>query len=198
MAYCNECGAYIPDGHSKCLACGYDAAEAARKAAEEAKQPQAYEYKYEEPRKVDTDFLKEQLEKQRKRQQENSRKWAETEKAQREHAKNRNYSSATRSTDAKKYEIPTNFSIEKILSALSYFGMLFILPYIFCDKDDFAKFHAKQGMILFIASIVADIAASIFGLGWIVGIAKLYFIYKGVSNVLNGRKLELPYIGNLL
>ena len=28
MAYCNECGAYIPDGRTKCLACGYDAAEA--------------------------------------------------------------------------------------------------------------------------------------------------------------------------
>ena len=197
MAYCNECGAYIPDGHNKCLACGYDAAEAARKATEEAKQAQAYEYKYEEPRKLDTDFLKDQLEKQRKRQQENSRKWAETEKAQRERAKNRNYSSAARSTDAKKHEIPTNFSIEKILSALSYFGMLFILPYIFCDNDDFAKFHAKQGMILFVAGIIAKIIASILGLEWIVSIAKIYFIYKGVSNVLNGRKLELPYIGNL-
>ena len=24
MAYCNKCGAYIPDGQSVCLACGYD------------------------------------------------------------------------------------------------------------------------------------------------------------------------------
>ena len=24
MAYCKSCGAYIPDGQSACLACGYD------------------------------------------------------------------------------------------------------------------------------------------------------------------------------
>ena len=24
MAYCKKCGAYIPDGLSACLACGYD------------------------------------------------------------------------------------------------------------------------------------------------------------------------------
>ncbi len=24
MAYCNKCGAYIPDGLTACLACGYD------------------------------------------------------------------------------------------------------------------------------------------------------------------------------
>lgn len=198
MAYCNECGAYIPDGHSKCLACGYDAAEAAKKAAEQAKQAQAYEYKYEEPKKFDTDFLKEQLEKQRKRQQENSRKWAETEKAQRERNKNRTYSSAARSTDTKKYEVPTNFSMEKILSALSYFGILFVLAYILCQDDDFAKFHAKQGMILFLAGIIAKIVASILGLGWLVPLAKIYFIYKGVSNVLKGKKELLPYIGTLI
>lgn len=191
MAYCKECGAYIPDGHSKCLACGFDEAEAAKK----AEQAKAYQYKYEEAKKSTTERLKEELEKQRARQQENSRKWAETEKAQRERAKN---AQPHRSTDAKKYAAPTSYSASKILSALSYFGMLFILPYIFCDNDDFAKFHAKQGLNLFVASIVADIVASIFGLGWIVTIAKLYFIYKGVSNVLNGRKLELPYIGNLL
>lgn len=191
MAYCKECGAYIPDGHSKCLACGFDEAEAAKK----AEQAKAYQYKYEEAKKSTTERLKEELEKQRARQQENSRKWAETEKAQRERAKN---AQPHRSTDAKKYAAPTSYSASKILSALSYFGMLFILPYIFCDNDDFAKFHAKQGLNLFVASIVAGIVASIFGLGWIVTIAKLYFIYKGVSNVLNGRKLELPYIGSLL
>ena len=27
MAYCDKCGAYIPDGQTKCLACGYDEAE---------------------------------------------------------------------------------------------------------------------------------------------------------------------------
>ena len=37
MAYCLKCGAYIPDGQTACLACGYDAL-AEQKKAEKAKQ----------------------------------------------------------------------------------------------------------------------------------------------------------------
>ena len=195
MAYCNECGAYIPDGRTKCLACGYDAAEAERQAEQAHQTQQAYEYKG--PKQVDTDFLREQLEKQRKRQQENTRKWAETEKAQRERARQSGYSS-TRSTDAKKYAAPDAISGSKLFSALSYFGILFALPYFFCKEDDFALFHAKQGMILFIAGLVAKIAGSIFGLGWLANLLKIYFIYKGVSNSLQGIKEKLPYIGSLI
>ena len=195
MAYCNECGAYIPDGRSKCLACGYDAAEAAKQAEEQ----QAYEYKYEEA-KVNTDYLRQQLEKQRRRQQENSRKWAETEKAQREKARQKTESytySAPRSTDAKKYDAPAALSGSKLFSLLSYFGILFVLPYLVCRNDDFALFHAKQGMILFVVTLAARIAGSILGLGWLVSIARIFFIYKGIVSALNGRKDKLPYIGNL-
>ncbi len=198
MAYCNECGAYIPDGHSKCLACGYDASETAKQAEEKA--GQAYEYKYEEVKQTNTDFLKQQLEQQRRRQQENSRKWAETEKAQREKTRQEhasyNYSSP-RSTDTKKYETPGALSGSKLFSLLSYFGILFVLPYLFCKDDDFALFHAKQGMILFVVTMAARLAASILGLGWLVNIARIYFIYKGIVSALNGRKDRLPYIGSL-
>ena len=204
MAYCNECGAYIPDGHSKCLACGYDETESVKKAAEEKAGAQAYDYKYEEPRRVDNDFLKKQLDEQRRRQQEDSRKWAEAEQAQRRKAQQEqekySYSAGTasRSTDAKKYSAPVSITSSKVFAALSYFGILFVVPYILCKEDSFAIFHAKQGLILFVAGIVAKIAASIFGLGWIVTLARLYFIYKGVSNVLNGKKEALPYIGTLI
>lgn len=195
MAYCNECGAYIPDGHTKCLACGFDTTEAKKK------EDKAYQYKYEEPKRVDMDFLKEQLEQQRRRQQENSRKWAETEKAQREKARQEKQSyshSAPRSTDTKKYASPTPISGSKLFSAVSYFGILFVLPYLFCKNDDYALFHGKQGMILFLAGLIAEIAGSIFGLRWLVNIARIYFIYKGVTSALNGRKDKLPYIGSLI
>ena len=46
MAYCKNCGAYIPDGISACLACGFDenagktaaAAETEKKTAKKAEQ----------------------------------------------------------------------------------------------------------------------------------------------------------------
>ena len=188
MAYCNECGAYIPDGHSKCLACGN---------IKDARSNTAYDYK--DAKTTNTDFLKRQLEEQRRRQQENSRKWAETEKAQREKARSntQSYSASTRSKGINKNDLASVDS-SKIFAAMSYFGLLFVIPYIICKNDDFALFHAKQGMILFLAALIAQAAGSLIGLGWMVSIAKIFFIYKGVTSVLKGRKDKLPYIGGLL
>ena len=83
MGYCTSCGAYIPDGQTKCLACGYDEAAREQKSSGQAAQAAAKENtsagsqrKY---RQFDSDFLRQQLDEQRKRQQENNRKWAETE-----------------------------------------------------------------------------------------------------------------------
>ena len=98
MAYCKSCGAYIPDGQTACLACGYNenteqkktsaassgAAAAANAAQRSSTSANTGKEKY---RQVDSDFLKQQLDEQRRRQQENSRKWAETEYAQRQKAK---------------------------------------------------------------------------------------------------------------
>ena len=203
MAYCNECGAYIPDGHSKCLACGLDR-DAAAKAAESAARAEGYNNKYNESRKVDTEFLRRQLEEQRRRQQENSRKWAETERAQRQKAQHQkqsfdsNRSTLGRSTDNKKYQAPETLNFENIMAGLSYFGMLFVLPYLLCKESAFAKFHAKQGMILFLATIIFKAIASIFGLAWAISIVRIYFMYKGIKSVLEGKQEPLPYIGTLI
>ena len=211
MSYCKSCGAYIPDGQTKCLACGYDdAAEqqaaAAAQAAAQAKKPSGSgQKKY---RQFDSDFLREQLEEQRKRQQETNRKWAETEYAQRQKAREeqaRNFtntagaqgSSTTRSGNVSR-GMASGGDLSKVFAGLSYVSVLFILPHIFCKDDKFAMYHARQGLNLFVAGVIGDIVGSIFGLGWVVALARLYFIYKGISNVVNGRKTPLPYIGNLL
>ena len=213
MAYCKSCGAYIPDGQTVCLACGYD--ENAGKqdhsgsAAAKAKAPENKNTTRsggnEKYRQVDSDFLKQQLEEQRWRQQENSRKWAETEYAQRQKAKEeqtRNFSSTSGRSGSDVYRTVRS-AVEsddagKVMAGLSYFSILFLLPYLFRDKDKFATYHAKQGMNLFAAGIVADIVGKILGIGWFVWIARLYMIFKGVSNVAKGEKKPLPYIGNLI
>ena len=46
-------------------------------------------------------------------------------------------------------------------------------------------------------AIIGDIAGSMFGLGWLVTLARIYMIFQGVSNVANGRRKKLPYIGEL-
>ena len=42
----------------------------------------------------------------------------------------------------------------KILSAIGYIGLLFLAPYLVKPKDKFAVFHANQGLLLLIATVV--------------------------------------------
>ena len=85
----------------------------------------------------------------------------------------------------------------RALAAISYLSVLFAIPYIFAPNDSYAKFHAKQGLKLFLFGIAADILTGIIGLGWIATLARFYLIYKGMTNALNGKKEPLPYIGTL-
>ena len=71
------------------------------------------------------------------------------------------------------------------------------MPYFFAPQDEYAKFHARQGFKLFLFGIAADILASLIGIGWIATLARLYLMFKGMSNALNGKKEPLPYIGTL-
>ena len=193
MAYCKNCGAYIPDGQTKCLACGFDESPAEKKQTAQASQ-------YQQSGRIDHSYLRKELEEQRKRQQENSRKWAETEYAQRQKAQENeaNMHYGVNRTAENKTNNYSSLNKSTILAAMSYFSALFVVPYL-CAKDDrFAMYHAKQGMSLFIAGIAAEVITSILGLKWIVNIARLYFIYKGVYNVFSNRMEPLPLIGNLL
>ena len=206
MAYCKSCGAYIPDGQTVCLACGFDpAAEEKAAAAAAARAPEQKKSGQQKYKQFDSEFLRQQLDEQRKRQQENSRKWAETEYAQRQRVKEEqernftntsgrsrsNYSDTVRSA-------ASSADTSKLFAGLSYFSFLFVLPYLFKSDDKFATYHAKQGLNLFVAGIIGDIAGSFLGLGWMVTLARLYMIFKGVGNAVNGKKEPLPYIGNML
>ena len=197
MAYCKSCGAYIPDGQTVCLACGYD-----ESAAQQAPRQERGERKY---RQFDSETLRRQLDEQRKRQQENSRKWAETEYAQRQKAKEeqtRNFTNTSGRSGSDVYRTVRSAmnsdDTGKIMAGLSYFSVLFLVPYLFRSDDKFATYHAKQGMNLFAAGIIADIAGKFLGIGWFVALARIYLAIRGVTNVAKGKKEPLPFIGNLI
>lgn len=100
---------------------------------------------------------------------------------------------------------------EKVLSALSYVGILFILPLIIEPKTDFTRFHANQGLVLFIAELIGYIALSIisFILAFIpiIGTVLSYVLYLvfsigclvlmilGIINAVQERQQPLPIIG---
>ena len=231
MAYCVRCGAYIPEGQSICLACGYDpeaAQIALREKAEKEKNAKAgaaaaaRQY----GSKSSNEELRRRLEEQRKRSQEQNRQWAEQERVRREEQAAREEARRKQQEDDRRWaeeeyrrrqaEQSTRSAFDpdtavrsnaggvasgegnKALAALSYLSILFALPYIFTPNDEFAKFHAKQGLKLFVFGIVADMLAAFVGLGWIVTLIRLYLIYKGMTNALNSRKEKLPWIGDIL
>ncbi|MBQ9250597.1 MAG: hypothetical protein IJ179_09565 [Oscillospiraceae bacterium] len=210
MAYCVNCGAYIPDGQTGCLACGYDEAAQAR----EEKKAAAAAAAAAEAKKKDED-LREILERHRREQQEQNRQWAEQEKARREQqASNRQWAEqeyarrqAEKERQAQQYVNQSRTGYQtgssaagtgnKALASLSYLSVLFALPYFLTPDDQYAKFHARQGLKLFVFGILADILGGLTGLGWIVTLARFFFMYKGISNAAGGKMEPLPYIGTI-
>ena len=66
--------------------------------------------------------------------------------------------------DAKTSEKPPvaeNTENLKIVAAIGYLGILFLVPYLTNPKSEFAVFHANQGLLLFIAAAIVNIAGMI-------------------------------------
>lgn len=92
----------------------------------------------------------------------------------------------------------------KVMGVLAYIGILFIIPLLAAPNSKFARFHANQGLILFIADVVLGVAAKLVSfipvVGWVisiaVGVVGLAFMILGIVNAANGKAKELPLIGN--
>lgn len=107
----------------------------------------------------------------------------------------------------------------KLLAGLGYLGILFIVPLIVAGQDQFKKdagflkYHANQGLVLFIAEIVFGIIVTVVngmlfatlsplvmlaGLLWMaVWVIGLIFLILGFMNAMNGVKKPLPVIGGI-
>lgn len=90
-------------------------------------------------------------------------------------------------------------SQKNILAIISYIGVLCLVPILMKEKDEFVKFHAKQGLVLFIGEVIVWVVFSIIPYLWLLG--NLFWILWavlsiiGIVNVLNNRKKEIPLIG---
>ena len=93
----------------------------------------------------------------------------------------------------------------KLLAATSYIGILFLVPLLAAKDDAFARYHANQGLVLFIANIAAAIAGFILGfipvigiiVAWIIRIALFVLMILGIINALKGEMKPLPLIGGI-
>ncbi len=86
-----------------------------------------------------------------------------------------------------------------VLAALSYIGPLVIVAYVTGKDNDFVKFHAKQGMVLFGIEVIVWVFMSMFYsiimLITLVQVATFILSIIGIVNVVQGHKKELPLIG---
>jgi len=97
---------------------------------------------------------------------------------------------------------PVNKDAEdnKILAIIGYLGILCLIPLLLKKDSQFAQYHGKQGLVLFLAEIVFRIIMIIPFLGWIVGLVGsilcLILTIVGIVNAAKGEMKELPWIGH--
>jgi fumarate reductase subunit D len=101
-------------------------------------------------------------------------------------------------------EIPNNpndltgVSEDKLLAALSYLGILVLIPLLLRRNDPYVRFHAKQGLVILIGEIVAVVAGI-----WLTVIGNLLFVLMliasvlGFINALQGKQWKIPGVGQL-
>lgn len=85
----------------------------------------------------------------------------------------------------------------KGMAALSYIGLLFLVPMLAKKDSKFAQAHAKQGMVLFIAVVIVSFIAWIPVIGWLLGVAAVVIMIMGVVNTLQGKYWPIPLLHDL-
>ncbi len=87
-----------------------------------------------------------------------------------------------------------------IMAVLAYLGPLVLIPFLMEKKDEFVKFHTKQGIVLFGLEIVIMIISNLSIIGFLGGLLWLIQVVLtiiGIVNAVQGQKKELPVIGSL-
>ena len=94
-----------------------------------------------------------------------------------------------------------------------YLGLLVFVPILSGSKSEFVRFHANQGLVLFICSVLWNaldwilsrfvwfMDVGIISLGDLLGIVNLALVVLaiiGIVNACKSKKEELPFIGNIV
>lgn len=218
MSYCARCGAYIPQDEKNCLACGYRDTSASRfgsGAATQARAPEEntyntynnyskQEYRSENETKEDeTVYYGEVVD-----STENS-KW-QTNSQKSKGGATRRYSSG-RTEERFEYEfegreayrdfIDKDVLENKGMAALSYFGILLLIPLLTRKNSPFVRFHLNQAISLFLARVALWAFALFTGglgafLSAIGGIFTFGCAIAGIVNALGGKRTRLPIVGD--
>jgi uncharacterized membrane protein len=95
---------------------------------------------------------------------------------------------------------PKEIEEGKIFAFLGYWNILFLVPLLAKKENRFALFHAKQGLVLFIAEVIVWILGYIPFLGWFIirplgSIFCLVMAIIGMVQSLSGKYWKMPWLG---
>ena len=85
-------------------------------------------------------------------------------------------------------------SEEKIWGAISYLWILSLVALAARKDNEFIKFHASQGALLFVVSLVLMFIPVV---GWLVNLLIAVLAIIGIIKALQGEKWALPVVGDL-
>ena len=87
----------------------------------------------------------------------------------------------------------------KLMAVLAYIGPLVLVPLIAARDSKFAKFHANQGLVLFLLAIACALLRDVKLIGWIFsvcGVVVFILAVVGIIYACQGKAKELPVVGN--
>lgn len=95
----------------------------------------------------------------------------------------------------------------KVMALLSYIGPLFLVPMLAAANSKFARYHANQGLVLFLAELILGAVSWVLNFipisfvwwlfGSVSGLASLIYLILGIYNAVSGKAKELPLIGHI-
>lgn len=97
------------------------------------------------------------------------------------------------------YDAQKDADDNKIISILAYLSILFLVPLLAAPNSKFARFHANQGLVLFLAELIGSVLCAIPFIGWLAGgvisVITVVLSVLGIIAAAKGEMKELPIIG---
>jgi fumarate reductase subunit D len=89
---------------------------------------------------------------------------------------------------------------DNIYAVLAYLWVLCLIPVLMKKDDPFVRFHARQGLMLFIIEVALGIVGIIPFLGVVIaqigGLVCLVLSVLSIIQVLKGNQWKIPYVGD--
>ena len=121
-----------------------------------------------------------------------------------------NFQNQFNTVDSTSQFSPQDINDNKVMAVLAYIGILVLIPIFAAPQSKYARYHANQGLVLFIIELIYGVITSVLTFLFItlhvgflsiilslVGIVFLVFMILGIVNAVNGWARELPIIGKI-